>query len=361
MDAAGTQRVFITGGAGFIGSHVVDRLRATGHEVTVYDNLSSGNISRLSDHDGTSGFSFVEADILDADRLVDAMRDHDAVWHFAANTDIRAGSRTTDVDLRNCVIGTCNVLDSMRQTGIKQLLFASSGVVYGDSKANPLVESAGPLLPISLYGAGKLSCEAFISAYCHLFGIRAWMFRFANIIGGRTDHGVVYDFVQKLLKNPTELEVLGDGMQVKPYLLVDECIDGMLFAFQRIAMSDSSPCDVFNLSADTYTSVKRIAGIIVEEMGLPNASIRFTGGRRGWPGDAPVVLMGAEKMRGHGWTARYTSDEAVRIATREIIAATRVLVQTPRSSEAFGSTSVRDAIGSRPIARSPDDRQRPEG
>ncbi|HLZ10662.1 MAG TPA: NAD-dependent epimerase/dehydratase family protein [Chloroflexota bacterium] len=319
MLAARRRRVFVTGGAGFIGSHVVDRLLADGHQVTVYDNLSSGKRSRVKSHYSSSSFSFVEGDILDLVRLSEACRGQDVVWHLAANTDIRAGTRTTDIDLRLGVIGTCNVLEAMRLNGVEQIMFASSGVVYGDFDANPLLETAGPLLPTSLYGAGKLSGEAFVSAYCHLFGIRAWIFRFANIIGGRTDHGVVYDFVQKLRRNPNELEVLGDGKQMKPYLLVDECVRGMLHAFEVLPMTEGSPCDVFNLSTDSFASVERIATIVIEEMGLGGVKIRYTGGRRGWLGDAPVILLGAEKMRGAGWVAAHSSEQAVRLAAREII------------------------------------------
>jgi UDP-glucose 4-epimerase len=315
-----SRRVFVTGGAGFIGSHVVDRLRGEGHAVTVYDNLSSGEAGRLERYLGEPDFNLIRADLLDTARLSEAMRGHDAVWHLAANTDIRAGTRSTDVDLKYCVIGTWNVLEAMRLSGAKQLLFASSGVVYGDFPANPLRESAGPLLPLSLYGAGKLSGEAFVSAYCHLFGIRAWIFRFANVVGGRTDHGVVYDFVQKLRRDPNGLEVLGDGNQLKPYLLVDECVDGMLYALRHAPMTADRPCDVFNVGTDTYTSVKRVAEIVIEEMGLRGVRIRYTGGARGWPGDAPVILMAADKLRDLGWTARYSSDEAVRLAARQITA-----------------------------------------
>jgi UDP-glucose 4-epimerase len=321
MIEAHPTRNLVTGGAGFIGSHVVDRLLAAGNLVTVYDNLSSGNRRRVESHQTSTAFSFVEGDILDPSRLSDACRGQDVVWHLAANTDIRAGSRTTDIDLRHCVVGTCNVLEAMRLNGVERILFASSGVVYGDFDANPLLESAGPLLPTSLYGAGKLSGEAFVSAYCHLFGMRAWIFRFANVIGGRTDHGVVYDFVQKLRRRPDELEVLGDGKQRKPYLLVDECVRGMLHAYHNLPMTEGAPCDVFNISTDTFASVDRIAAIVIEEMGLAGATIRYTGGRRGWLGDAPVILMGAEKMRAAGWVAAHTSEEAVRIAAREIIAA----------------------------------------
>ncbi len=314
------ERVFVTGGAGFIGSHVVARLLAEGDRVTVFDNLSRGKVERIEPYLETGDCALVRGDLLDPNALSEALRGHDVVWHLAANTDIRAGTRAVDVDLKHCVVGTCNLLEAMRQNGVRDLLFASSGVVYGDFAADAMPESAGPLLPVSLYAAGKLSGEAFVSAYCHLFGLRAWMFRFANVVGRGTDHGVVYDFIQKLRRDPTELEVLGDGNQLKPYLLIDECVDGMLYAYRRISLSDARPADVFNLGTDTVTRVSDIARIVIEELGLVGARIRFTGGRRGWPGDAPVLRMDVEKMRRLGWSTTRTSDEAVRAAARQLIA-----------------------------------------
>jgi UDP-glucose 4-epimerase len=311
-------KVLVTGGAGFIGSHAIRRLLADGHNVTAVDNLSSGRREAIVGFADNPAFRFVEGDLLDPALVRRVVDGQDLVWHLAANTDIRHGISRTDADLKNCVIATWNVLEAMRETGVAQLLFASSGVVYGDHEEQPLQETAGPLLPVSLYAAGKLSCEAFISAYCHMFGLRAWMFRFANVIGGGTRHGVVYDFVQKLRSNPDELEVLGDGRQVKPYLLVDECVEGMWFAYQNIPLSAERPSDVFNLGTDTFTSVARIAEIVREELGLPAARIRYTGGRRGWVGDAPVILMSAAKLRRQGWEAKHSSEEAVRIATRQI-------------------------------------------
>lgn len=318
-----SKRAFVTGGAGFIGSHVVDRLMAEGASVTVYDNLSSGSLDHLERHVGKDGFRYVEGDILESAGLSAVMQGHDVVWHLAANTDIRAGTRNVDVDLKYCVLGTCNVLEAMRQNQVPDLLFASSGVVYGDFPSRPLRESAGPLLPVSLYGAGKLSGEAFVSAYCHLFGIRAWIFRFANIIGGRTNHGVVHDLIQKLQRTPGRLEVLGDGNQVKPYLLVEECVDGMIHAYDHALMTPDRPADVFNIGTDTTTSVREIVQIVREAVGQPAARVEYTGGRRGWMGDAPVIVMGVEKMRDLGWTARHTSTEAVRIAARQIVASPR--------------------------------------
>ncbi len=292
---------------------------AEGHRVTVYDNLSTGRREAIGQHLQSPDCHFIEADLLDVERLGQAIAGHDLVWHLAANTDIRHGIDRTDADLKNCVIATWNVLEAMRVAGIRQLLFASSGVVYGDVNQSPLLESAGPLLPVSLYAAGKLSGEAFISAYCFMFGFHAWMFRFANVIGRGTRHGVVYDFIQKLRRTPEELEVLGDGNQVKPYFLVEECVDAMLFAYRQITLTTEHPCDVFNLGPASYTSVRTIADIVRREMSLPDAQIRYTGGRTGWAGDAPIIRMGVDKMASHGWKATHTSDEAVQIAARELI------------------------------------------
>lgn len=312
-------KAFITGGAGFIGSHLVDRLLGEGQEVTVYDNVSSGNRRWLEPHLGNSRFRFVQADLLDLNALQETIRGHDQVWHLGANTDIPSGFNKTDLDLKHCVVGTYHVLEAMRQTGVKDLLFASSGSVYGEVDVVPTPETVGPLRPLSLYAAGKLSCEAFISAYSHLFGLRAWIFRFGNVVGARMSHGVIYDFVQKLRKNPNELEILGDGRQEKNYFLVDECLDGMIHAYEKIPMTAEKPCDIFNLGASSSTGVTTIARIVMGEMGLQDARVTFTGGRGGWPGDQPQVHLVFEKMAAYGWRAKNTSDDAVQEATRRLL------------------------------------------
>jgi UDP-glucose 4-epimerase len=316
MTQGNTQaRYFVTGGAGFIGSHLVDRLMAEGNTVTVYDNLVSGRKRDIEHHIGQDGFRFLEADILDFETLKGAMPGHDIVWHLGANTDIPGGNRITDLDLRNCTIGTYNVLEAMRQLNMNKLLFASSATVYGDAPGVALSEGFGPLLPISLYGAGKLACEGLVSAYSHLFGIQAWMFRFANVVGGRMGHGVIYDFIHKLRQNPVELEILGDGKQEKPYFLVEDCIDGMFCAFRN----STSLYSVHNLGCESYSIVTRVAEIVAGEMGLSNVSFRYTGGKRGWPGDVPVVHFDVSEVKKLGWQAKHTSDEAVRIAARRLI------------------------------------------
>ena len=309
-------KYFVTGGSGFIGGHLVERLIGEGNQVTVYDNLVTGKKQWIEHHIGKNEFRFVEADILDFDTLKREMVGHDIVWHLGANTDIVKGNTVTDYDLKNCTYGTYNTLEAMRQNDIKKLLFASSATVYGDAPPIALPETFGPLLPISLYGAGKLACEGLISSYCHLFDISAWIFRFGNVVGGKMWHGVIYDFIQKLRNNPQEMEILGDGKQEKNYFMIEDCIDGMFCAFQK----SNSPCDVYNLGCEVSVTVTDIAQIVAEEMGLQNVKFIYTGGKRGWLGDVPVVHFDVAKMAKIGWKAKHTSGEAVRIAAKRLIA-----------------------------------------
>jgi len=308
-------KFFITGGAGFIGGHIVNRLMNEGHQVTVYDNLITGQRKWIEQYIGKPNFKFIQADILDMETLKKSMQCNEIVWHLAANTDIVKGNNITDFDLKNCTIGTYNVLECMKQLGIKKIMFSSSATVYGDVPAKPLVETDGPLLTISLYGAGKLAGEGLISAYCHLFGIQAWIYRFGNVVGGKMWHGVIFDFIQKLKNNPKELEILGDGKQEKNFFMVEDCIEGMLTAFNK----SKTQCDVYNLGSDSYTSVTRIADIVADEMGLKNVKYKYTGGSRGWLGDAPFVHFNIEKMKKIGWSPKHSSDEAVRIAARRLL------------------------------------------
>jgi len=306
---------FLTGGAGFIGSHLLDHLLAQGEKVTVYDNLSSGRRAWIQHNLDKDGFRFIQADLLDSDSLEQAMAGHDLVWHLGANTDIPAGRQDVDLDIKNCTLATHNVLEAMRTHGISKLIFSSTSALYGDPPVFPAPESAGPLRPISLYGAAKLACEGLISAYCHLFDIRAWMFRFANVVGARMSHGVIFDFIQKLKRNPHELEIWGDGQGQKPFFLVEDCIEGIFCAYRRT----DEWCDVFNLGTTTATRIHNVAAIVIEEMGLADVDLKYTGGRRGFPGDVPELLLEASKMKLLGWQASHTSDEAVRIAARRLL------------------------------------------
>ncbi len=306
---------FVTGGAGFIGSHLVDRLMENDDVVTVYDSLVSGRRKRIEHHFGKENFGFVHADLLDFDTLKQEVEGQDIVWHFGANTDIPGGNKITDLDLKNCTIATYNVLEAMRQNGVDKIIFPSSSTVYGDTPPIAISETFGPTLPISLYGAGKLASESLISAYCHLFSMQAWIFRFGNVLGARMGHGVIFDFIHKLRKNPYELEILGDGNQIKNYFLVEDCLDGMFFAFNHA----NDQCNLFILGCESTIKVNAIAQIVVEEMGLRDVKFRYTGGKRGWLGDVPVVRFNVSKMKRLGWSTRYTSEEAVRIVMRRLI------------------------------------------
>ena len=308
-------RQFVTGGAGFIGSHLVDRLLSEGDFVTVYDNLVSGRKENIGHHFGKENFRFLEADLMNFDTLKEAMKDHEIIWHLGANTNIIQGNKITDLDLKNCTVATHNVLESVRQNGIKKILFTSTSAVYGEIEKMPTSEEDGPILPISLYGAGKLACEGLISAYCHLFDMQAWMFRFGNVLGSRMSRGVIFDFIRKFRQNPKELEILGDGSQDKNYFLVEDCIDGMLCAFHN----SPKQCDVFNLGSETNVNVTTIATIVVEEMGLKDIRFRYTGGKRGWPGDVPIVHFNLGKIAKLGWEPKHSSEEAVRLAARRLL------------------------------------------
>ena len=306
-------RHFVTGGAGFIGSHLVDRLLwDTDNSVTVYDNLSSGKEEFIKHHFGGKNFHFAKADLLDLSALKDALKGHDLVHHLAANPDIRLGTAVPETDLRQGTLATFNLLEAMRATGVRKIAFSSSSVVYGEAEKIPTPEDYGPLVPISLYAAAKLGAEGLITAYCHSFEMQSWIFRFANVIGPRSTHGVIFDFINKLRKNPEELEILGNGKQRKAYLTVDDCVDAMLFVIGR----SKDTVNIFNLGCEEQVKVTRIAEIIREEMGLPGAKFRYTGGERGWKGDVRAMLLSIERLKALGWRPTTTSEQAVRLAVR---------------------------------------------
>lgn len=308
-------KCFVTGGAGFIGSHLVDRLITEGNGVTVFDNLSSGKEDFITAHKENPRFRFIAGELLDLDTLLAANKDHEVVFHLAANPDARRGIEDTALDLRLETVATYNVLESMRRNGIRQIVFTSSGTIYGETPPVPVPEDHGPVLPISLYGAGKLASEGLISAFCHTFDMQAWIFRLANIVGGRATHGVIFDFTNSLEKDRQELKILGDGTQCKPYIHVSECIDGMLYGLRNA----HDRLNVFNLGTSTGTDVNTIARTIVAELGWKDTGFRYTGGDRGWPGDVPQFRCDVSKMKRLGWETSLTSDEAVRKAVKEII------------------------------------------
>jgi UDP-glucose 4-epimerase len=305
--------ILVTGGAGFIGSNLVERLLKEGNKVTVIDNLSTGRREFLKEHLHKKNFRLVIGDILKRDDLNKAIKGIDMVFHLAACSDVRRGTGT-DLDLEQNIIGTNNVLQCMRLNGVKKIVFTSSQSIYGitGSLAN---ESYGPLLPESLYAASKIACEAYISAFCKLFGMKSWIFRLANIVGRNQTHGVILDFIEKLRKNSKEMEILGDGKQTKSYMLVDDTIDGMLFALKK---SDDD-VNIFNLGSRDATSATEIAGIVVKEMKLSRVKFRYTGGSSGWRGDVPKTKLSIEKIKRFGWKPKHKSADAVMIATRYLL------------------------------------------
>jgi UDP-glucose 4-epimerase len=308
-------KYLVTGGAGFIGSNLVDILLEQGNEVVAFDNLSSGKEEFISDHFNDNNFTFIKADLLDQVSIKNAMEGIDLVYHLAANHDVRYGVDKTSIDLEQGPIATHNILEVMREKEVRNIAFSSSSTVYGEVTEVPTPENYGPMIPISLYGASKLACEGFISAYCHSFDMKAWIFRFANVIGNRGTHGVIVDFINKLRTNPTTLEVLGDGTQIKSYLTVEDCVDAMILGVEKAG----EPVNLFNLGTDDWITVTRIAEIVIEECGLENVELEFTGGERGWVGDVPKFKLSIDKISELGWKSQHTSEEAVRQATKILV------------------------------------------
>jgi UDP-glucose 4-epimerase len=309
------EQAIVTGGAGCIGSDLVGRLLDRGDAVTVLDNLSSGKREHIHPFLGRSDFRFVEADLLDFDAVLSAVSGADIVYHLAANADVKyVEGDPTDKDLKQNTICTYHVLESMRRAGVRRLAFASTSAVYGLSERQPIPEDQ-PCRPISLYGATKLSCEAMIRAFQALFDMDCWIFRFANIVGpkvrkvGRT---VIGDFIVKLRHDPSRLQILGNGLQAKSYLLSDECVDAMLFAIDHAA----SGLHVFNIGCSDKVSVIHIADMVVGALGLRDVGYKFTGGEGGWAGDVPHFVLDVTALKRLGWEARHTSEQAIAIAIR---------------------------------------------
>ena len=313
-------KALVTGGAGFIGSHLVDRLMELGHEVRVLDDLSAGtldNLRRWVDHER---FEFIKGDMRDPKIVEKAVKDVEVVFHLAANPEVRIGSQSPELLYETNVLITYNLLNAMRGSNVEYLVFTSSSTIYGDADVIPTPEDYGPLEPISVYGGAKLAAEALISGYAHTFEFRALIFRLANIIGERSNHGVIYDFINKLRKNPEELEILGDGTQRKSYLHVSDTVEGMLKIFEHFKRSEKT-VDFYNLGNDDWITVKEIAEIVSEEMGLRPRFV-FTGGvdgGRGWKGDVKFMRLSIEKAKATGWRPRLNSYDAVRRTVRELL------------------------------------------
>ena len=307
-------KVLITGGAGFIGSNLVDALIKS-NEVVVLDDLSSGKLENIAHHQHDERFTFIEGGLLDEKALSRACNGVDIVFHLAANPEVRIGTQNTWVHIEQNVLTTHALLEQMRKKRIKEVVFTSTSTVYGEAESIPTPESYGPLVPISIYGASKLACEALICAYCHSFNMRSWIFRFANIVGQRSEHGVIHDFVKKLMEEPSRLEVLGDGTQKKSYLYVRDCVDAILHSIE----SSQESVNIFNIGSDDTTEVNRIAEVVVEKMGLEDVELRYVNklDGRGWVGDVRHMLLSCEKLRKLGWVPNHSSEESVRCAVED--------------------------------------------
>jgi UDP-glucose 4-epimerase len=317
------KKVLVTGGAGFIGSSLCERLVTLGSSVVILDNLSSRKRENVEDllktHPGKA--YLLEMDCTKPNQITKAVHDVDVLFHFAANPEVRLELN----DPRNCfkqnVYATHVLLEALRQNGnIERIVFASTSTVYGDAEVLPTPESFGPLKPISVYGASKLASEALISSYAYTCGFSAVIFRLANVIGPRSNHGVIIDFINKLNRNKNELEILGDGSQRKSYIHVDDCIDAILAVCEK----SSSKVDIFNVGSEDWITVSRIAEIVVEELGLKSVKFRFAGGvdgGRGWKGDVKRMFLDVSRLKALGWKSKYNSEEAVRKTIEYVIQA----------------------------------------
>jgi UDP-glucose 4-epimerase len=315
-------KVFVTGGAGFIGSNLVDRLLGDGHQVTAYDNLSTGQLRFLEDAQLKEGFRLIEGDILDESALGAAMAGCELVFHFAANADVRFGADHPRRDLDQNTIGTWSVLEAMRANKVQRIAFSSTGSVYGESTVVPTPEDAPFPVQTSLYAASKLAGEGLISAYCEAYGMRGVIFRFVSILGERYTHGHVFDFAKQLLAHPAHLDVLGDGHQKKSYLYIQDCLNAMLTALKQ----SERPVTILNLGTDEHVEVNDSIGEIVKTMGL-DPERRYTGGARGWIGDNPLIHLDCTRMRSLGWAPKLTIRESLRLTLQWLLANRWVLDQ----------------------------------
>ena len=313
------QKIFITGGAGFIGSHLVDHLCKEGKEVIVFDNLSSGKLENLKEWLKKANFNFACEDLLKPASILKLLSECEAIFHLAANPEVRVGTADPKVHYEQNIAATFNLLEAVRRVGcVKSFIFTSSSTVYGDAEEIPTPEDYAPLKPISIYGASKLASEALITAYAHTYGFNAIIYRVANVIGPRAQHGVIYDFINKLSKNPKKLEILGDGTQRKSYLYIDDCIEAMLTGVNHL----HNRVEIYNVGSEDQVNVKEIADIVCQEMGLRDVEYIYTGGvdgGRGWKGDVKVMLLSIEKIKSLGWKPKLNSRQAVKRTVKEIL------------------------------------------
>lgn len=305
-------RILITGGAGFIGSNLANRLCSSKeHEVVIFDNLSAGKVSHITSCTHTQSFEFVEADMLDAYPLEKTVSGCDVVFHLAANPIVALGSTDTKTDFEQNLLASYNLLEAMRKSPrCKKMIFASTSAVYGEANEIPTPESYSPLRPISLYGATKLACEVIICGYCHMFDISCIATRMANIIGPKKRHGVIYDFINQLSSDPSHLDILGNGKQNKSYMYIDDCIDALVNLLTEIG---KKPFDTFNIGSNDAITVLEVAELIIHELGIYNLEKRLLDlyNGRGWKGDVREYLLDCSKLKAIGWAPKFNSKDSV--------------------------------------------------
>ena len=314
-------KALVTGAAGFIGSTLVDRLLAAGHEVTGFDNFSTGFRQFLEGACANPRFRMVEADLLDLDAVRAAVAGADMVFHLAANADVRFGPEHPRKDLDQNTIVTWNVLEAMRTAGVRRIAFSSTGSVYGEPDVHPTPESAPFPVQTSLYGASKLAAEGLIAAYAAAFGFQTFIFRFVSILGERYTHGHVFDFYRQLLAHPDRLDVLGNGHQRKSYLYVQDCVSAILLAAEKC----TAPVNIFNLGTDEYCEVNNSIAWISGHLGL-SPELRYAGGERGWVGDSPFIFLDCARMRSLGWKPALTIRQGI-IRTLDYLQANRWVLE----------------------------------
>ncbi len=313
--------MLITGGAGFIGSHLIEQMLNQRHKVVILDNFSNGkteNIHHLLDN---PSLTIIREDLKRPKRLGQIINASDTIFHLAANPEVTIGEKDPKTHFQENILATFNLLEAIRKNGkSKTLVFTSTSTVYGEANLIPTREDYAPLIPISTYGASKLACEALIASYAHTFNHRALILRLANIIGPRSNHGVVVDFVKKIKTNPRELEILGDGNQEKSYMYISDCIEAIMHLTSEF-LKDTKKIDIFNVGSNDKITVAQIARIVSEEMNVPSIKYKFTGGvdgGRGWKGDVKTMQLSIDKLLGTGWKPRNSSKQAVRLAARAL-------------------------------------------
>jgi len=315
-------KILITGGAGFIGSHLVDRLMMDGQNVTVFDNLSNGSLKNLQRWLENKRFRFIKGDLKKPSDVKEAVKDIELIFHSAANPEVRVGETDPSIHFQENLAATFNLLEAVRKSpSAKTFVFFSTSTVYGEAAILPTPEDYGPSIPISTYGASKLGCEALASSYAHTFGLRTLILRVANVVGSRANHGVIIDFIKKLETDPERLEILGDGAQKKSYLHIGDFIDATLHVTSRF-LDDGKKTDIYNVGSVDQIEVKKIAEIVAKEMGLRDVKFVFTGGvdgGRGWLGDVKIMLLSIDKLMKTGWKPKYNSEQAVRLAVQVIL------------------------------------------